>query len=501
LAGVLLLFVVLLYCLTLNPYWRVGWDSAIYISLAKSLAAGQGYAYMGFGHTKYPPLFPLLLSAVIETCGTSFLAMRLTVLAFTVASVGIVYLLFRESGERWLGLATAALSGVSFAVLDKVRFVQSDLPFLFFVLLALYFLQKRSRFSSWHTLGLHLSLAAAFYTRTAGLALFVAAIAFYGFAALRRRERSELVKAVAVLFTTVVCVGAWSARNATVANLIPPDLKEGETYAGEFLRPTSGAPEIRPLEPATWLRRLWHGAVNYSAICLALLTGEQAQPAAPLYGLLALVLVGLIAALAPGPGPVEFYFLSYGVLLLLWPATPGHRFLLPIVPMFFYYLLSGGRTVLRLLARVAGREGSDKLAGMALAVAVMALLAANATLDARIIAQERALPYYSGETADFISGIRWLAANVPADAVVISDPSPPVYLLSGRRSVLPIPSDDPRQVLAAIEKHGSYLLYAPVAGGPRSLLPILRSFPDRFDEIYRQGSCVVYRVRPDERPQ
>ncbi len=37
----------IIYLYTLDNYWKPFWDSAIYISLGKSIAAGRGYYYMG----------------------------------------------------------------------------------------------------------------------------------------------------------------------------------------------------------------------------------------------------------------------------------------------------------------------------------------------------------------------------------------------------------------------------------------------------------------------
>ena len=44
--------------------------------MASSLADGQGYAYMGFPHNKYPPGLPVLLAAVELVTAGGVMLMR-----------------------------------------------------------------------------------------------------------------------------------------------------------------------------------------------------------------------------------------------------------------------------------------------------------------------------------------------------------------------------------------------------------------------------------------
>ncbi len=65
----LALLTAVVYAMGVVPYWKPTWDSAIYISLARALVEGNGYTYMGYPHTKYPPGFPLLMAPVVALAG------------------------------------------------------------------------------------------------------------------------------------------------------------------------------------------------------------------------------------------------------------------------------------------------------------------------------------------------------------------------------------------------------------------------------------------------
>ena len=98
----------IIYLYTLDNYWKPVWDSAIYISLGKSIATGNGYCYMGLPHTKYPFILPLMLSPIIKLFGLNFLLMRLLIIIFAIGSIYFTYILFKkvtdeETAEELIG--------------------------------------------------------------------------------------------------------------------------------------------------------------------------------------------------------------------------------------------------------------------------------------------------------------------------------------------------------------------------------------------------------------
>jgi len=559
--ALLVLFAVL-YSFTLNSHWRAGWDSAIYISLARSLAAGEGYKYMGYDHAKFVPLFPLMLAGVIKAAGVNYLAMRVLEVAFAIGSLGLCYTVFGRLAGRGTGLAVMIATGSSYALLDSTRHIQSDVPFLFFSLLAVHFLLRdtgcakgeqselegigktdtlpNSQSSTLdpatsipNLLGSVLSLVAAFYTRSIGVTLFGGAVAFHLVAAWRLRKiegfkcsnvraagshssipvpptgpRSSvcnhLMRAGVFALAMVFCVALWTVRGATLENLIPCELREGETYVQEFFKRVPGSPEQHTATAGDWLGRAWQGPVKYATTAAGFVLGMQGATPVAGYAVVVVIAVGFLFALARRFSVVECYTVFYALLVIAWPARPGYRYLLPLLPMIFYYLLLGLNTILEPLS---AKFRSRTSAIHPVAIATVLLVCANVRLDSVILAEEQASPYYTKQLADFFAAIEWTKEHTSPESVVISDLSPYVYHLSGRRCLSMLMLDQPEQVLRGIERYGSWVIYTGFnPEGVRYLLPVLRRFPERFEEAYRAGSAVVYRLRQhgpdaDERPR
>lgn len=113
--------------------WHSAPDSALYMSLARSLAQGEGYMFNGEFHTVVPPLFPLALAGWMRVFGSSFLAQNLFQVALTLACTPALFLLMRQLFGRDLALIGVAAFALNFVQWTVASIVMSD---MLFVLLA-----------------------------------------------------------------------------------------------------------------------------------------------------------------------------------------------------------------------------------------------------------------------------------------------------------------------------------------------------------------------------
>jgi hypothetical protein len=128
---------VLGFCLIDNSSWRATPDGALYVTLGKSLATGQGYVFNGEPHTYVPPGYPMILAGTAELLGDNFLSYRIVMALLGLLAAGFGYLLI----YRMCGSDTALLAGGLFAVnhvlLDNATLTLSDVPFALFTLISL----------------------------------------------------------------------------------------------------------------------------------------------------------------------------------------------------------------------------------------------------------------------------------------------------------------------------------------------------------------------------
>ncbi|MBM3984533.1 MAG: hypothetical protein FJ296_02390, partial [Planctomycetes bacterium] len=124
----------------IRPVWTIDPDAGLYVGLARSLAAGQGYGLDGIPHTKYPPGLPALLSLGVRASGPEGYATfhGLLVVAL-LAATGLAFVVSRQLGAPpGVALAIAAATGLSQTFFDlSVQYVRTEPLFLALSLAAL----------------------------------------------------------------------------------------------------------------------------------------------------------------------------------------------------------------------------------------------------------------------------------------------------------------------------------------------------------------------------
>ena len=163
--------------LLVRPWYEPVNDAALYISTARSIAAGEGYQYLGIPFTVRPPGFSLLIAPIVTFAEGDFFALNLFV---SLLGVTTVFLLFFHQRSRlgWpLALLTALLVWLNAAFQRRCNTVLSDVPgaaALLACLLVARWSERRPSPRRDVVLGLAIGLSA--YVRVANLLLVGAII-------------------------------------------------------------------------------------------------------------------------------------------------------------------------------------------------------------------------------------------------------------------------------------------------------------------------------------
>jgi Gpi18-like mannosyltransferase len=149
-----------------------GGDNFAYFLLGKALAHGQGYIELWDAnntlHTKYPPMFPILL--IPAGLFDSYLMAKATVFVCYVLMLWFAYKLYEAINGKNKRATLVALAILAFApvTIQYSSFVLSEIPYMMFSMIALYlFTQKKYWLSM-------IFATLTFLTRTAGIMLLVA---------------------------------------------------------------------------------------------------------------------------------------------------------------------------------------------------------------------------------------------------------------------------------------------------------------------------------------
>jgi hypothetical protein len=432
-------------------------DDAIYATTAQALAEGRGYRHPSLPgeplQTKYPPVYPALLSLVLRAGAELPDGIGWLRLPGALAGAGAV-LLAALYWRRVLGAppglvaAVAVLAGLSPVLLGFTRYTMSELPYALFATAALVCLDDRAERaaerSRWPWLALGAALvAAAALTRSIGVALALAAVAL----PLWRRRFADAALVAGVVAALVAPWMLWQASAAAENGALTRDF-----FTGYDLEVGSAA--YLPRGPLEALRVVWHNllqlAFGLGWFQLALPQGftHRAMAGGGLrlwllhalcWGALGLVLYGFWLSARQGLRTLHVYAALYAGLIVIW-TFPPHRFLVPWTPFVLFFGATGLHGVLHLALR-------HPRAALAARSAVYASVLALFLADDWRIARSREADFYARELSRDLGELRDVERflrerTAPGDIVASAQPQA-LFLATGRRGYYLWPDTDP----------------------------------------------------------
>ncbi|HUF75875.1 MAG TPA: hypothetical protein VMM35_06335 [Longimicrobiales bacterium] len=432
LLGVVLVLETVLVVGAFNPAPHTGGDNAGYVSLAHALLTTGSYTETfdpaGLPHTKYPPVFPALLAALIGLGARTWVALKSTAALSTVAATGLAYLWALGRAGPWVALGVAVLFGASSAVVYYSHWVLSDPLFVALTMAALWALDRDrgavSGVSStgtsrgWLALGV-LAAGLAYFTRSAGLPLVAALLVWLA----RRRRWAPLVGSGLAIGAPALL---WWLRGRGAPG----------SYATEFWMVDPYQPSLGTIGPAGLVPRALQ---NLSGYVLghgpAGVVGERGAWVSLLgIALAGFALYGWMRAVRTRVGPVELFFPLYVGLILLWPTVwSGDRFALPLYPLVFLY----GALALRDLPRRVPQLAANLVAAaLVLAMAIPAAASwvrevGTARVCAEAVAVGGAFACWGPRVGAFVAAAEWAGAALPDGAAVLTRKPRIFYVASG----------------------------------------------------------------------
>ena len=503
--GLALLACAAFYVAALDPALYLWGDNAHYIIVAKALATGQGLRDIhtpGSPPFAFPiPLFPLALAPIVAVFDYDLVPLKLFVALTGVLAVHAAHRLFRTLVDPARATLLAALVAVSPQVVSFSHQVMTEVPYIALSLTALLYTARYARAPGWRCRDgatLALVLAAALLTRSLGVALLLAAVAYLaleGAGGVGTRARKALL-------IGGVCVAAWLVASAPVLGNVQ--------YVREFREGNAGAPEGDiGLVPRLAARvaanvREYAVAVPETVLYSAYEWESRAVGAA----ILVVLAAGLALAVARRRSPLEYYLAAYAAVLLLYePSNSGNlrRYVVPLVPLALYYFALGVEALWELARRAAGRAAHARPLARLLPALPLALLAlANLADAAQASVLRREPEMFDYDRYTDADGYRrmgeWVRAHTPAGSVVAASNTYIFHFWSRRLTVwLPDvpPGGEAGVAAAARAQRLAFVAVDSATLAARGPLPTaLARDTAAFALVYDAGWNRVYAVRP-----
>jgi len=452
-------------------------DDGIYMATAKSLAEGKGYKHVEFPgepyQTKYPILYPLVLSLVWRTFPSfpqNVVVMQVLNGFFAAGAAAVGYRLVR----RIWGLSPLlAGAGIVLAVstLDWLELIRLTMSEHLYTLLSLAALMlavdpapgspdavSRRRLLTRSILSA-LFASAAYLTRSIGIVLIVALFIHW---LLRRRWLSALC----LMLLAAAAIAGWQSWR-----LIASEHNAAISQAACF---------AYDLDYTVWLPRDWDFALrvmlyNAAAMCFWVLyyLGQPSQAwvqttlvaglpdVALLYALIGLAVclfvIGLVSAWRFKHAVIHIYLLVYLGMVCAWPFDP-ERFFLPLMPIlaplallgFRRVCAAGQRLVQRLFMPLPDEASTAPPQPPAPAVPVHlrlgrtgAILTIILLLNYLGVTMTRLnSPYEKDAEQDRAAAVEMLKVNTPPVAIIAAANTAYYYLAAGRKTVPFYPVDE-----------------------------------------------------------
>ena len=481
LATIVLLHVIIAV-LALFPAPHTGGDNAAYRALAQSLLERHEYREIYNPtapiHTQYPPGFPIILALASLVGITTWVKIKLLIIAFSATAVAFSYLYIRRHGRPELATGVALLLALAPGVIEQSHWELSDVPFWAMTMIAVWAWQRLPNELRGRFIIAVVATTFAYFTRSAGLPLMIAA---FGWLALHKRWKQLAVFGAVILPLAFL----WWLRAKQ---------QGGVDYVGQFWF-------INPYEPSAgrigvtdlFARMKDNGGRYLTRHLPVLLFGREGL--VPL-GILIIGLgvygwaVRVRDVMRAGVG--EFFLPLYIGLILVWPSVwSGERFLLPALPFILFYAGDGFVRLLRMISRDAARAIPAATAAL-LAIIGIPALAGQIEVGRSCMASYKEGDQHACLPEPFKDFYRLAAVAprvLPEGAAVLSRKDRSFYIMGGVPS-RPFPlSPEPDAFFAEARASGArYVVYDGIdALAQKYVAPVLLTKSNAFCILFSLG--------------
>ena len=396
---------------TIQPGMTGGEDSALYLLHARNIAFGRPYLSTGYIYSVetakyspagYPPVFPIVLAPLFRFYGPTPRPYKVMMVCVFVLSLLVIALLYRDKIPLSQLLLLLVLLGFSPFITEQKNEILSDLPFLLFVYSAFLLFgdarEPQSESSSYLVRAIFAGLFSylAYGTRAIGVGIIFSIIAFVLF----RYHRVSRFVIVAVM-TFAVFAGLQS----------------------RFVSINSDYLRIAMLGEQSPLNNLHFYAGVTSYLWDA---GSGASSRLVIFAIAtSLSLIGVFRQSRRLLDVTALFSMGYGLFLIFWPYHQA-RYLLPLIPVYLYYLVCGLRAANEFVVRRSPAAATMTIT-VVVGVLLMAYIGKCATSGFGL-----SLDAWDSSSAKQLYAL--VQASTPKDAVIIANAPRALALYTQRQT-------------------------------------------------------------------
>jgi 4-amino-4-deoxy-L-arabinose transferase-like glycosyltransferase len=497
------LIVVLVYLLGVTDQWWPTPDSALYLGLGRSLAAGDGYRFNGQPHNHVAPGLPLLLAGIERLVGPRFWAFNLAMCVVGLGAAVVIYRVLTGAARPDLAALLALATAASYSFYAEAHRILTDMPFVLLFWTTVWACLRACGGRWVWLVAVGVLSVLGLVVRIPGLVAFAAlAVALM----LQWRSKPGRPRAFWAGVTIVTSLMASTLVLLAMAYRLSP---RTPPYARVLVR-------LGDASPLAWLQAFVGELRDLAPETAALLMGQSFGLAGVL--LLLLAVVGSIVLWTRAQRLWAALWILYPLMLAACgTGSVRARYLLPVLPAMLYAMLTGLEAVAARW-RWGHRRATPTTVGRAGLVLVALLALINAPKILRHAVWQSYLAwtggYYQSVLHGRYDGLQGMAqavqAATPADGlVIVSDDERIVHYWSRRRAATvqgPVPLKTPGQLPPGTRRvpaaGASVVLRLPQDSQVASVWREAAARPGSgITQVFQGTRYEVYRVHQPPRPR
>jgi hypothetical protein len=353
---------VLLLCLTITTGHNYGGDFSSYIMQAKSITEQDVRGFIDanrytilkssypIGPVAYPWGFPVMLAPVYSVFGMNMIALKSVVVVCYLLFLLLLWFGFRKYHTHCWLVCLVCLFSLNPSMIAFCDNIISDIPFMLFSTFSIFFIgqitvEKRNIIScTLDSILLGISIACAFLVRTSGILILVT-LGITQMIALILKSPSRIDQhtnnvspMLSVSLRRFFAIGNFSIRGLFL-NMCPYIIFFCVTLAWTMILPEGGSYQLSHNAKIVSLSTIKRHIIYYIDLPSKFLAGVPRYYL--LYGMsIPLYVVGLTRRYKTDYHIIVYILLTF-LFYVAWPELQGLRFLFPVLPFFFSFVLTG----------------------------------------------------------------------------------------------------------------------------------------------------------------
>ncbi len=468
-------------------------DNISYYLLGKSLNEGKGFTSIWnpghVPHKHFPPGYPVII-AIFMFITKSYLFFKFLNGIFLFLSLLLFYKIFLIFYDDWRVILSAVIFiGVNIYLLRYSTLMMTEIPFIFFSLLLVWFLLKINYNKSPHKdinfIVSVLVLGFLFYIRSVGISIFGALVIFMLF-------NKKIKHLLYLVFLYMGLVLPWIIRNAMVTNSFET------SYLEEVLMKNPYRPYLGHLNIVSGIERIWLNLKLYLSTEIPNGIFYNFVSETPNYfstgGIIfSLIVIGLAIF---GIIKIKKFSLFFAIylgatffILLLWPeAWTDVRFILPILPFLIIFSIIG-------LYEIINRF-MFKINPLLLTILIIFNLSSLEELNIK------AKSDYPPGWRNYFSIARYCKKNLTEEDIVCCRKPAFFYFFSEKKGLKHKFTKDAEKLLQDLKDNNVTYVVLDQLGFSSTflyLLPAVKKYENAFDVVYAEDNppTLLLKFKPD----